>query len=261
MSTWAIGDVQGCFDSLQALLATLGWRPGGDDLWFTGDLVNRGPKSLSVLRFAAKHDLRTVLGNHDLHLLARADGDRPAGRGDTLDKVLGAKDRGPLLDWLRQQPLLHEGERDVLVHAGVPPRWDLSKARRRAREVEEVIRRGDTATLLGPAPTARPRDARTTAGLTRMRFVDASGRPNYSSKAAPHEGPRDERPWFDAGLPDRRVVCGHWAALGLRVREGLLALDTGCVWGGALTAVCLENGDIVQQRSLEATGAAVDPVG
>ena len=252
MSTWAIGDVQGCFESLQALLARLGWRPGGDDLWFVGDLVNRGPRSLDVLRWAQKHDICAVLGNHDLHLLARAEGARPRGRGDTLREVLHAKDRASLLGWLARRPLLVESNHDVLVHAGVPPRWNLAKTRRRARAVEKVLRKKGAAALVGRQPTARPQDVRALAALTRMRFVDAKGRPMYEFKGPPAAGPLGQRPWFDHGRPSKRVVFGHWAALGLRVQEGVLAMDTGCAWGGALTAVCLETGDVVQQRSLEA---------
>ncbi len=251
MTTWAIGDVQGCYDSLQGLLARLGWRPGGDDLWFVGDLVNRGPRSLDVLRWARKHDIQAVLGNHDVHLLARAEGARPKGHADTLDDILKAKDRKSLLGWLRRRPLLLESHRDVLVHAGVPPRWSLPKTRRRARAVEKVLRKKGAAALVGNKPTAADREVHALAALTRLRFVDRKGRPTYEFKGPPDEGPAGQHPWFEEGLPRKRVVFGHWAALGLRVQQGVLGLDTGCVWGNALTAVCLETGDVVQQRSLE----------
>jgi bis(5'-nucleosyl)-tetraphosphatase (symmetrical) len=251
VSTWAIGDVQGCFDSLQALLATLGWRPGGDTLWLVGDLVNRGPKSLEVLRWAKEHDVCCVLGNHDLHLLARAEGARPPGRNDTLSPILKADDRRALLGWLGSRPLLVAEDRAVLVHAGIPPRWSLDKARRRAEEVEHLLRRDGAGAVMGVLPTARPRAVRALAAFTRMRFVDGKGRPDYLFKGPPSQRPTGQRPWFEAGLPDRLVVFGHWAALGLRVTPGAWGLDTGCVWGGALTAACLETGEVVQQRALE----------
>jgi bis(5'-nucleosyl)-tetraphosphatase (symmetrical) len=251
VTTWAIGDVQGCFDSLQALLARLGWRPGGDELWFVGDLVNRGPRSLDVLRWARKNDVCAVLGNHDVHLLARAEGARKASRGDTLDDVLRAKDCKKLIRWLRHRPVLHESSRDVLVHAGVPPRWNLKKARSRARAVEQVLRRKGAGALISAKPSAAPKDVRALAALTRMRFVDAKGRPAYAFKGPPDEGPDAQSPWFDQRIHHKRIVFGHWAALGLRVQEGVLGLDTGCVWGHSLTAVNLDTGDVVQQRAVE----------
>lgn len=251
MSTWAIGDVQGCFDSLQALLAHLGWRPGGDDLWFVGDLVNRGPKSLETLRWARKHDVTAVLGNHDLHLLARAEGKRRAGKGDTLDPILQAKGREKLLGWLRGRPLLHETDDTVLVHAGIPPRWSLGKARRRARAAEERLRSDGAAAFFGDPPPAPERDVRTVAGLTRMRYVDGDGRPLFEFKGPPHLAPEGHHPWFEHARPDKRLVFGHWAALGLRVHEGLVGLDTGCVWGHHLTAVNLDTGEVVQQRAID----------
>ena len=256
MSTWAVGDVQGCFDTFERLLATIDWRPGRDQLWLVGDLVNRGAKSLEVLRWARAHDERVVavLGNHDLHLLARAEGARKPSANDTLDAVLDAPDRKKLLKWLRRRPFLHRAHGHVLVHAGIPPMWGLRKAQRRAEQAAAFLRQEGAGPLLtprGPAP-AKLRDA--VAGLTRMRLVNEAGEPVFDYTGPPDSAPPGQQPWYahprSLLLPDT-VVFGHWAALGHHRFPKALALDSGAVWGRQLTAIRLEDGVSVKQPSAE----------
>ena len=258
MALYAIGDVQGCYDELRALLDTLRFDPAADTLWFTGDLVNRGPESLATLRFVRDLGARavTVLGNHDLHLLAVASERSPLKRKDTLQGVLDAPDRDELLAWLAGLPLLHhDAERELtLLHAGLPPQWSIARACELAGEVEAVLRDGDRAAyfahMYGDTPDrwdptldgwARLRFI--TNCLTRMRFCTPEGRLALSAKGPPGTQPSGCLPWFE--VPGRasagaRIVCGHWSALGLVERDDLLAIDTGCLWGGALTAVRLD---------------------
>ena len=263
MTRIAIGDIQGCHDGLRELLRTARFSADRDELWFVGDLVNRGPDSLGVLRFvrALGANARVVLGNHDLHLLAvaRSAGARRLRKDDTLDEVLAAPDREALLDWLQSQALAvlapgRDGARDdLMVHAGLPPQWSVADTMRIAGEVEAALRSdapGLFAAMYGDLPdrwddTLEGHDRLRFAinALTRMRFVDREGRVDLKLKGAPDAAPRGWLPWFDA--PGRRsaaarVVMGHWSTLGLVVREDLLALDTGCVWGSALTAVALD---------------------
>jgi bis(5'-nucleosyl)-tetraphosphatase (symmetrical) len=256
----AIGDVQGCCDALERLLDRLRFTPGRDRLWLVGDLVNRGPRSVDVLRLVRRlgDDAVVVLGNHDLHLLALAlvPGTMPKAR-DTLADVLRAPDRDALVDWLRRRPLLHHdpGLGATMVHAGLPPEWDLATARTCAAEVEAALREpeGCRALLvrLRAAPPERWSDtlggldrlAFSATCLTQLRYCDASGRIVLGFKGRPEDAPRSLLPWFR--VPGRRsrhlrVVCGHWAALGHHDGDGVLAIDTGCVWGGRLTAVRLD---------------------
>lgn len=237
-------------DTLEKLLARIDPGPS-DELWLVGDLVNRGPRSLDVLRWARAHEsrVRVVLGNHDVHLLARAAGLRDASRRDTLDDVLAAPDRDTLLDWLRTRPLLYRRGDRVMVHAGLRPEWSVDEAERRARAVEAALRGPHLGVLLDPE-SALGRDLR---ALTTLRMLDEAG------GLSPHDGPPDEappghRPWFAA--PGRRsrdatIVFGHWSALGLYLGEGCVGLDTGCVWGRALTAVQLDDLRVVQEPSAE----------
>jgi bis(5'-nucleosyl)-tetraphosphatase (symmetrical) len=259
----AIGDLQGCDAPLASLLAACD-PDGRAPLWFAGDLVNRGPASLEALRRvrALGERATVVLGNHDLHLLAAAHRVRKAGRGDTLDAILAAPDRDALLDWLRTRPLAHLAEGRLLVHAGVFPQWTAAQAVAFAGEVSAVLRGPHWVdflrTMYGNAPDrwddALAGDDRLRAivnALTRMRFVDASGRMDFSVKEGADAAPPGLMPWFDA--PGRRtrdvvVVCGHWSTLGLVLRDDLIALDTGCVWGGALTAVRLADRQTWQVR-------------
>ncbi len=262
MATYAIGDVQGCFRSLERLLATLPLDERRDRLWLAGDLVNRGRGSLEVLRWAeAQGDRVTaVLGNHDLHLLAVDAGVRHAKAGDTLGPLLRAPDRPRLLDWLRRQPLLHREGATVMVHAGLLPEWTLDQAEALAREVEAELR--------GPTPgealrrlcagsfdrwpadpvDATTRTAATVAVMTRLRTLHTDGA-WCRFTGPPAEAPDGCVPWFD--LPHRRgddalVVFGHWSALGVHQGPGAIGLDTGCVWGRQLTAVRLDDRAVFQ---------------
>jgi bis(5'-nucleosyl)-tetraphosphatase (symmetrical) len=255
VSPIAIGDLQGCDAPLAGLLAACD-PDGASPLWFAGDLVNRGPDSLAALRRvrALGERATAVLGNHDLHLLAVAAGARPAQRGDTLGPLLAAEDRDALVDWLRARPLAHLACGHLMVHAGVFPAWTPEQAVALAAEVSAVLRGahwGDFArTMYGNWPDrwddALTGDDRLRAivnALTRIRFVDASGRMDFSIKEGADTAPPGLVPWFDA--PGRRsagtpVVFGHWSTLGLVQRPNLVALDTGCVWGGALSAACVD---------------------
>jgi len=258
MARYAIGDIQGCCDELKALLGRCRYSADRDELWFVGDLVNRGPKSLETLRFVRSlgAGATVVLGNHDLHLLALAFGSRRTPKdGDTLAQILDAPDRDQLLEWLAGRPLavFDEPRGDFLVHAGLVPEWTPRAAAMLAREVEAVLR-DDARTLFDAMYGNKPdKWSDTLRGMdrlrfvinafTRMRYCDANGVIDLGAKDAPGSQPEGLYPWFD--VPGRksagvRVICGHWSTLGLKRRKDLLALDTGCVWGGALTAVNLD---------------------
>jgi len=255
MSIYAIGDVQGCASSLHRLLDELPLDLAKDRLWFVGDLVNRGKSSVQVLRTvrALGAAAVTVLGNHDLHLLALAAGVAEPKRRDTVEDVLAAPDREELIAWLRERPLVHHEERFVLVHAGIPPRWTVEEAEARAREAEAVLRGPASSRFLAAysrrAAEPPERDAAGIAAasayaLTNLRAVDAAGLPVHGFKGPPSEAPKGCVPWFRAEgrkSGDATIVCGHWAALGLLVEPRVLALDSGCVWGGRLTAVRLSD--------------------
>lgn len=267
MSTYAIGDLQGCYDSLRRLLDVCAFDPQYDRLWLTGDLVNRGPQSLATLRFVRGlgNAAVTVLGNHDLYLLMLAYGAMqgqaaPRRNEHTLDEILAADDREDLLTWLRAQPLCHVEGRDCLVHAGLLPQWSVAQARALAVEVEAGLRGADFRELLahlwGSEPAAWSEDLQGWArvrcivnAMTRMRFCSAQGVMEFRSKGETTSAPAGYLPWF--AVPgrrsaDHRLVTGHWSALGLRQTENHLALDTGCLWGRQLTAVCLEDGRLFQ---------------
>jgi bis(5'-nucleosyl)-tetraphosphatase (symmetrical) len=262
MATWAIGDVQGCLEPLERLLAELGFDEARDELWLVGDLVNRGPDSLGVLRrvHAMRQACRVVLGNHDLHLLAVAAGAEPMKRKDTFGDVLAAPDADTLLEWLRRQPLLHydESRATVMTHAGIPPKWSLADARRLAAEVEDVLRSGDAPAyfraMYGNDPdlwdeslTGLDRLRVITNHLTRMRFVDERGALDLVSKEGRGTAPPGFRPWFESPCrraAEVRIVFGHWAALEGRCdAENVEALDAGCVWGRELVALDLDTGE------------------
>ena len=258
MARYAIGDIQGCCDELQALLSRLRFSADRDQVWFVGDLVNRGPQSLETLRLvrALGANATVVLGNHDLHLLALAFGSkRKVKDGDTLGPIFEAADRDQLLEWLLRRPLavFDEPRGDFLVHAGLVPDWSPREAAKLAREVEAVLREDPRAlfdAMYGNKPDRWSDKLRGMDRLrfiinvfTRMRFVAADGTVDLKQKGAPGEQSDGLIPWFDAparASRDVRVVCGHWSTLGLTRRKDLLALDTGCVWGGALTAVNLD---------------------
>ena len=260
MATYAIGDIQGCGEALHELLALIDFDPAADRLWFTGDLVNRGPDSLEVLRYVKSLGDRavTVLGNHDIHLLAVWAGYAEQKRKDSLQPVLDAPDCDELMHWLRRQPLLHEDAElgYVMVHAGIHPSWNLDTARRCAAEVEAALG-GDNpdpyfAHLYGDQPdrwsdklAGEERLRFITNVFTRMRYCDKTGRLLHDCKESPEEAPTGYLPWYT--VPGRRttasdptIIFGHWSTLGYRDERNILALDTGCLWGGQLTAVRLD---------------------
>jgi len=266
VATWAVGDIQGCMSSLERLLDAI--QLGDDDrLWLVGDLVNRGPRSLDVLRWARGLGDRAVcvLGNHDVHLLARAAGVAAEKKRDTLDEVLRAPDRDELVDWLRRRPLVHVDEDYLLVHAGLHPRWTAKKARKLAAEVEDGLRGDDwqewIAELAGKAPhwdddlTGGPRLRAILSFLLRVRCLDRNHAPDPEFAGHPREAPRGLTAWFDQPDPawgDHVIVFGHWAALGLTIGIRHLGLDSGCVWGRHLTAVRLDDERVVQVAAAEA---------
>ncbi|HVY54117.1 MAG TPA: symmetrical bis(5'-nucleosyl)-tetraphosphatase [Gammaproteobacteria bacterium] len=261
MATYAIGDVQGCYTALLKLLDHINFDPAKDVLWFTGDLVNRGSNSLEVLRFVKQlgNSQRTVLGNHDLHLLARAFGQHSGWKEDTLTEILQAPDRDELIEWLRQQPLFYY-DADLefaLVHAGLAPSWDLQKSLDLAKEVEIVLQTNQITEFLGHMYGNEPnywddnltswaRLRTITNHLTRIRFCRPDGSIDLSEKG-PSDSPINRLiPWFR--FPHRasenfKIIFGHWAALGgITNTPNAYSLDTGCVWGFKLTAMRLEDG-------------------
>jgi len=263
MATYAIGDIQGCFDSLQNLLERCAFDPAQDRLWLVGDIVNRGPKSLETLRFVKSlgSAALTVLGNHDLYLLMVAEGGAKfRAKDDTLQPILDAPDCTELLDWLRHQPLCHTEGDYCLVHAGLLPQWTAARARELAREVETKLQGPDfhdfVMNLWGSEPAGWSDDLTGWARLrvivnamTRMRFCTRFGIMEFKAKGKLSNAPVGHLPWFD--LPDRQsaesvLVTGHWSALGLKITPNLLALDSGCLWGGHLTAVRLEDRQVFQ---------------
>jgi bis(5'-nucleosyl)-tetraphosphatase (symmetrical) len=252
--TWAIGDLQGCLDCLLCLLPQL---PAHARLWMPGDIVNRGPRSADSLRWAMSQGERlvTVLGNHDLHLLAVAAGIRRAHRTDTLDDILGAPDRDALIDWVRSRPLAHFEHGWLMVHAGVLPQWSVERTLELAAEVQRVLSGPDWIGFLremyGNEPAAWSDSLRGNErlrvivnALTRIRFCTPDGRMDFAAKEGVDHAPDGYLPWFE--VPGRAsrgtpIVFGHWAALGFMDRPDLLSIDTGCVWGRELTAVRLSD--------------------
>lgn len=262
MATYAVGDIQGCGTEFRQLLEQIRFDPSMDRLWLVGDLVNRGSDSLGVLRLVKSlgDAAITVLGNHDLHLLAVAEGVAELHRSDTLNEILHAPDRTELLNWLRAQPLLHVGGDWVLVHAGLLPQWSVAQAQQLAHEVEAALRGKHYHEFLtrmyGNQPdhwhddlTGYKRLRVITNALTRMRVCTAQGEMEFKFKGTVQDIPPGYMPWFE--VPDRAsaevaIVCGHWSALQLKVTPNLIALDTGCLWGGPLTAIRLEDRKLFQ---------------
>ncbi|MCX8049270.1 MAG: symmetrical bis(5'-nucleosyl)-tetraphosphatase [Methylohalobius sp.] len=254
MAHYAIGDVQGCFFELNRLLDKIKFDPASDFLWFTGDLVNRGPHSLETLRFVKSLGDRavTVLGNHDLHLLAVANGQEYRHKQD-LAAILTAPDRDELIDWLRRRPLLYQSGKFCLIHAGLPPQWDLDTARRCAREVESVLQSERWHPFLhhmyGNEPDIWSEDLTGWARwrfivncFTRLRYCDQQGRLVLEPTAQPQEVPHLV-PWFRfprRASQGQEIIFGHWSTLGFVVENGCYGIDTGCVWGGQLTALRLD---------------------
>lgn len=262
MSTYVIGDLQGCQRPLLELMARIDAAAPASAMLFAGDLVNRGPDSLAALRTVKGlgRRARTVLGNHDLHLLAVSQGIRPAHRSDTLEPILHAPDRDALLDWLRRQPLAILQDGHLLVHAGVAPQWSAAQTLALAQEVEAALRGPHWVDFLramyGNAPdrwddalTGNDRLRCVVNILTRIRFCRPDGTMDFATKEGLASALPGTLPWFE--VPQRRsadvtVIFGHWSTLGLLQRPNLIALDTGCVWGGKLTAVCLEDRSVIQ---------------
>ncbi len=266
MNTYLIGDVHGCLPQLEALLAMIAHESSDAYFLFTGDLINRGPDSLGVLRriIALGERAQVVLGNHDLHLLGIAAGVRQIKTGDTVKDILEAPDHAALIDWIRSRPMAYPlGENGILVHAGLLPQWSRSKALTLASEVESVLQGRHWKTFMmemyGNQPncwddhlTGGDRLRCIINGLTRLRFCSAKGVMDFKAKLGPETAPMGYMPWFK--VPERQsrnnlVVWGHWSTLGLVNEPTLLALDTGCLWGGALTAVRLEDRAVFQIAS------------
>jgi bis(5'-nucleosyl)-tetraphosphatase (symmetrical) len=262
MAIYAVGDIQGCHAELVQLLETIRFDQAADKLWLVGDLVNRGPGSLEVLRLVKSlgDNAITVLGNHDLHLLAVAEGVADLHRSDTLDEVLNAHDRDELLHWLRNQRLLHAEEGYVLVHAGLLPQWSVEQAVNLAREVEQSLRDDNHAVFLarmyGNAPhswddnlAGYKRLRVIVNAFTRMRICTNDGEMEFKFKGEVENIPAGYQPWFDVpgrASKDASVIFGHWSALGLKVEPRIIALDTGCLWGGPLSAIRLEDRQLFQ---------------
>jgi bis(5'-nucleosyl)-tetraphosphatase (symmetrical) len=261
MATYAIGDVQGCFDELQALLERVGFNRQHDRLWLVGDLVNRGPKSLEVLRFVKELGDRAVvvLGNHDLHLVTQHEGYERKRKDDTFTDVLEAPDAKELVDWLRTRPLMHVEGGWAMVHAGLLPGWSVSKAFSLGKEVQAALNSGNYRDFLANMYGSKPeRWADSLSGwdrlrvivnaMTRMRFCRADGTMEF--KATGKNAPAGFSPWHEVrNGAGERIVFGHWSTAGLQLNERIAGLDTGCVWGGPLTALRLEDRWLVQVPS------------
>lgn len=267
MATWVIGDVHGCWQTLRRLLESIEWDPKGDGLWFVGDLVNRGPSSLEVLRWARENSerLTVVLGNHDLHLLARSVGAAKRRKEDTLEEILEAPDREDLLRWLRSRPLLHRFGPYVMVHAGLAPDWNISLSTGLADRLSEQISgpRGDE--MIDLLYAKRKTDwnvdlrgddqlAAAAAIFTRMRMVDDDGRAQLDFAGPPGAAPEGWRTWYTKSAvrsQGYRLLFGHWAQFGFYRAHDAVCLDSGCVYGGRLTALCLNDGRVVQEEGAD----------
>lgn len=258
MATYAIGDIQGCYDELQHLLEQLDFDETRDQLWFVGDLVNRGPKSLPVLRFVKSlgDAAVTVLGNHDLHLLALAYGNPKHKHSSNLNDVLAAPDRDELISWLKNRPLLHRDKNlaFTMIHAGLPPQWSMKTARACAREVESVLR-SDAHTeyflnMYGNEPKHWDENLQgmerwrfITNCFTRLRYCSPDGSLLLQQKGAPDNNTLKHMPWFthpQRASRKKRILFGHWSTLGYQVCHNTWALDSGCLWGGQLTALRID---------------------
>jgi bis(5'-nucleosyl)-tetraphosphatase (symmetrical) len=257
MAIYAIGDVQGCFDGLMRLLDKIEFDKNTDQLWFVGDLVNRGAKSLESLRFIKNlgSSAVTVLGNHDIHLLVSANFPERIKRKDTMHAIFAAPDCDELVDWLRHKPLFHYENGFGLLHAGLPPQWDLAQAQAMAKLAEQALQADDYQTLLtqlyGNSPDLWSNELTDVELLrfiincfTRMRFCDKNGRLDFENSGELGSQPSNLKPWFE--LPQRKtadvkIVFGHWSALGFYQSHNCYAIDTGCVWGRELTALRLDD--------------------
>ncbi|MBS0300346.1 MAG: symmetrical bis(5'-nucleosyl)-tetraphosphatase [Proteobacteria bacterium] len=262
MATYAFGDLQGCFTAFRHLLDLIRFDPAQDKLWLVGDIVNRGPDSLSLLRYIkqAGDAIITVLGNHDLHLLMVAAGIARNHPSDTIQPILDAPDRDELLYWLRQQKLFHSDGRYAMVHAGLLPSWSISQAAQLAGEVENALRDANHhelfARMYGNEPnywqddwTGYIRLRVIINAMTRMRVCTPDGRMNFVFKGDLPSIPAGYMPWFSVPHRinrDTTIICGHWSALGLHIADNIIALDSGCVWGGPLSAIRLQDQEVFQ---------------
>jgi len=262
MSTYAIGDLQGCYHALQDMLKHISFNPESDRLWLVGDLINRGSGSLEVLRWVYQHrsNVVVVLGNHDLHALVVAEGFVAAHRSDTLQALLAAPDRDELLNWLRYQSMVHYEHGYLMVHAGLLPQWTVKQALKLGSEVEVALRsdnyRNFLVKMYGNQPAkwnakleGMDRLRVITNAMTRLRICSSKGEMEFKFKGELEDIPDDYMPWFE--VPNRKtkddtIIFGHWSALGLQQRPNLFALDTGCLWGGKLTALRLEDRQVFQ---------------
>lgn len=259
MANYCVGDIQGCYDELCQLMDKVNFDTSKDTLWLTGDLVARGPNSLDTLRLIKSlgANAKTVLGNHDLHLMAVAAGIKPAKSKDKLDELLNAPDLEELINWLRQQPLIHRiNEQTIMCHAGIPPVWDIQQAFSAANFVSGILTSNDYLFYIKNMYDSRPeqwsselpdldRFRYTLNALTRMRYLYTDMRLEFSHKDAPGTQPQELKPWFEIEnekLAQQTIIFGHWASLlGNTKRENRIALDTGCVWGNHLTFLRLED--------------------
>jgi bis(5'-nucleosyl)-tetraphosphatase (symmetrical) len=268
MATWAIGDVHGCWLTLQRLLESIEWDRDHDSLWFVGDLVNRGPSSLDVVRWAYENRSRlvTVLGNHDLHLLARSlDAAKPR-EEDTLDEILDAPDREELLAWLRSRPLMHRFGPYVMVHAGLAPDWNIELTTGLAGAIAKRIEGADGDEMIRKLYANRrvawavdlcgdEQLAAATAIFTRTRMVDSKGRAQLDFAGPPGTAPDGWKPWYVKSAvrsQGYRLLFGHWAQFGFYRAHDAVCLDSGCAYGGRLTALCLNDGRVVQEPAIDA---------
>lgn len=274
MATYAIGDIQGCYDQFRRLLDRIAFNPIQDKLWLVGDLVSRGPQSLAVLRLVKSLDTSviTVLGNHDLHLLALWCGNRSHYRDNSLDQILAAPDRDELLNWLRQRPLLHysHSKNYVLLHAGLPPQWNLKTAQSCAQEVETVLRGDNFSEFMQVLYGNQPNQwSKQLSGMDRLRFIincftrlrycSVDGVLNLKEKGPPGSQIANLLPWFDVpgrASIDTRIIFGHWSTLGLVARNNIWSLDTGCLWGGQLTALRVHKRKLTRITQIDCEEAA-----
>jgi bis(5'-nucleosyl)-tetraphosphatase (symmetrical) len=260
MATYLIGDVHGCFETLSRLLEEFGYNPKNDRIYLTGDLVNGGPASAAVLRWAKRHEASAVLGNHDLHLLAVAAGARAPRKNDTFLDLLEAEDGEELISWLRNRPLVIREKEFLLVHAGVLPEWDTATTLRLAGEAEALLRSppdrtffremyGDEPSQWSETLTGMDRIRVIINAMTRLRTLTPENGIDAEHKGPPEEAPAENRPWFSVegrATSGDQIFFGHWAALGFYEGEKTVGLDSGCAWGGKLSAWRLEDGRLFQ---------------
>ncbi len=265
MAIYAIGDVQGCYKELLRLLEVIKFDNSQDQLWFAGDLVNRGPESLETLRFIKSlgKSAITVLGNHDLHLLAASCAPQSVNTKAALDQVLTAPDRDELIDWLRHQPLFYHNDEFCLVHAGIPPQWDLNQTKKLALAAEQALQGtdytyvlramyGDKPNLWSVGLRGMPRLRFIINSFTRMRYCDKEGRLDFNHNGPPGSQAAHLMPWFKAPgrkSADMKIIFGHWSSLGYYAGDNCYAIDTGCLWGGQLTSIKL--GEQVERFSID----------